>query len=658
MNLTSKKKAPKKAKKKQQPPPAKNSPYVKPQIHLVWHTRYQELVNFHNVHKHIRVPSSYNTGLYNWVRYQKERYKDYKLGKKCTLTEEEVGLLRDLCEKYWFGGINNTKKASHSRNNKKMDEDDIGSVDSYSVKPLFDDSDDEPYFTGGKTALQKEVKNLASPKWMDVSLEKEEGKKKRGGGSAKKSRGREILDGYGDVGDDESGARGSSSKSKSAKRRGKESKRYDDESDFDRNGRSRSNSKSAKRRNSRRSVDESEEDSDYVDDDIERSGRRGSYTDNKHAKRRERSRSFSDDSVEHDNKHRSDTKRKGRRWVKEYSDDDLSSVELEPKRTHAKKHKKPLTPPKTKRTAMKSSLEMIEAPKELLVPRKPSKRKGVVSEESQRPTKQSRKEPTSNKYSRSSSEESRRPTERSWKESTSNKYYRSSSEESRRPTKRSRKESTSNKYSCDGYDSEASASCSESSYSSSESRYTTASSSSTSISAASTRSSSLYGPTNPMNEVVFTKQTKTFSTHNQRNREFRAMMAERRELMMEYEYLYARNLERIRAMPQKLAELKSMHTMLIENGCISENDLEGPDQLMLKAQEETLIFEESIASPAQLRLRAQRVGLVEDSSYLRLTPRVQNAGLIEGGTYRDGPKECYLGLVSDNVPASANGKCC
>jgi hypothetical protein len=69
-------------------------------------------------------------------------------------------------------------------------------------------------------------------------------------------------------------------------------------------------------------------------------------------------------------------------------------------------------------------------------------------------------------------------------------------------------------------------------------------------------------------------------------------------------------------MPQRLAELKSMHTMPIENGCISENDLEGPGQLMLKAQEETLIFEESIASPAQLRLRAQRVGLVEDSSYL------------------------------------------
>jgi hypothetical protein len=34
MNLTSKKKAPEKAKKKQQPPPAKNSPYIKPKIHL------------------------------------------------------------------------------------------------------------------------------------------------------------------------------------------------------------------------------------------------------------------------------------------------------------------------------------------------------------------------------------------------------------------------------------------------------------------------------------------------------------------------------------------------------------------------------------------------------------------------------------------------
>jgi hypothetical protein len=60
------------------------------------------------------------------------------------LTEEVVGLLRDLCEQYWFGDNNNKKKASHSCNNKKVDEEDIGSVDSFMVKPLFDDFDDEP----------------------------------------------------------------------------------------------------------------------------------------------------------------------------------------------------------------------------------------------------------------------------------------------------------------------------------------------------------------------------------------------------------------------------------------------------------------------------------------------------------------------------------
>jgi hypothetical protein len=311
-----------------------------------------------------------------------------------------------------------------------------------------------------------------------------------------------------------------------------------------------------------------------------------------------RSDDFSDEESVHGarrrNNIRSSKQRSGRRLVKDYySDDDINLDELRSRRVSSSKPacngSRRGEAPKPRRATIKSSLEMLDAaaaPPTNHLPSKqsntdlskihrPSKRKGVVSEEPERPRKRLRRD-----------------------------YHRK-------------------KYTRNGYDSESSSSYSDDRSSSSYS--------STSVSAASTHSSSLYGPNKPMNEVLITQQTKTLTTRNQRNDEFKAQILKRHELMQEYKYIYARNMERFQSLSKMVHEMQSLEAKLIQNGNCLLDTVESTEQLMLgcKAHGAELI-DGTLMSPAELERRGANAGLVETS-----LSGHGHAGMIEDPALRD-----------------------
>jgi hypothetical protein len=198
------------------------------------------------------------------------------------------------------------------------------------------------------------------------------------------------------------------------------------------------------------------------------------------------------------------------------------------------------------------------------------------------------------------------------------------SEEPERPRKRLRRDHHRMKYTRNGYDSESS-----SSYS--DDRSSSASYSSTSVSAASTHSSSLYGPNKPMNEVLITQQTKTLTTRNQRNDELKALMLKRHELMQEYKYIYARNMERFQSLSKMMYEMQSLEAKLIQNGNDLFDTVESTEQLILGCKAHCAeLIDGTLMSPAELERRGANAGLVETS-----LPGHRHAGMIEDPALRD-----------------------
>ena len=614
VGLTSKKKkTPAKAKTakakekvtKQRKPPAKNSPYVFPQTKNNWYTRYEELVEFKKQYGHITVPMKYSKPLQSWVKRQKTQYSNYKLGLKHSLDDEKIGLLCDLgVEEFWFG-VNmkkkkKTKLVARTKANKSLwevndvDGEEIGSVDSYSEDELL---------YGGKhkrtqrisSSMQREVEGLKSPKWMDGhSSEEDEYHRPRSSVSAKKKTTTTMTN---------KNPNKQASSTKDVRKKSNKSKQRSarvfssEDSASDRSDQYYSEDESDGRRSRRRGnkVKRQEErktyDNFYSDEDSERnkSTRRG----------RHRYEEYSDvDSIKYSRRGRDDKrsyrKSTGRKLVRDYSDDEQrSSVGVESKRRRgaSKATIKPPTkttrvlPPFKRKRPMKSSLELIEPVEgertpEASMPR-PTKRKGIVSEEPERPTKRYRKEFISD-YSRSG-----------YESTSSNSYSKESS----------------------------------------------LSTSSVSLaSTTSTRSSSL----KPMNEVVFMQQTKTLRTPNPPHDDLRSLMDERRELLMEYACAHARNIERMRHMPREIYELESIEKMLIQSGSMVPNNIDGVKQLELIAKTSSAVMMEKLLCPEQLMFRGQTSGSIESSSPQRIgliadslfgpqpMPHVQNAGLLEG----------------------------
>lgn len=151
---------------------------------IFWHTRYKELVAFHSAHGHLTVPTSHGP-LYAWTKRQKAQYKSYKEGKKCSLDDERAGMLERLgVDEYWFGivrtVVNNRKNDNKLKKTKNhsdsADEEDLGSLDSYS------EEEEELDFPPDKSRsrIRRELERLASPKWMDGYSDDDKSKSTRG----------------------------------------------------------------------------------------------------------------------------------------------------------------------------------------------------------------------------------------------------------------------------------------------------------------------------------------------------------------------------------------------------------------------------------------------------------------------------------------------
>ena len=607
VGLTTKKKkspiAANKPKKKIQP--AKNSPYVTNSHNIAWLLRYHELSEFRRKNGHIAVPKKTNVTLNGWITRQRKQYKDYKLGMKHSLDQEKIELLQELgVDKAWFGsGATRKKAVVKSKKQNRLDDsgDDIGSIDSY--------SDDEPYFfRDKKKSVQRELRGLQSPKWLDghssddepyflTSTEKTKVRRKNEGVNGKqrnssirlmnKSKRKKVVDNFSE--DDEYKLIRSVNKRKAMNTRNMRQLRHDlsgEDSDSDKSYFSRddliSHIHSHSQRKNKRNLSDKRRGGkrSYVHYGTDESERK-SYFDNCDSKpvcsaRKRMSMSMSP------------SKRGGRMLVNEYSDDDVSSVEHQSTQskvgstTNASifKRKKPTASPKLKRSVVKSSLEMIEAPVGKLVAHNathpPAKRKGVVSDDSQRAVKRFRRE-----------------------------------QNFRRLTRKEMDSETSSTYShCRSY-------------------------TSSSISAASTQSSNLYyGSSKPMDEVLITKSTETVTTHNKRNDELKIMMVERHELMSQYKYLYADSMEEMQRMSELSRDIQSRQSLLIESGSTLFERIEGIEQLMLRANAQSALMRNgSLPSPEQLMIGARNIGLIENSvpKHEMLIPRKQTP-MVTGGS--------------------------
>lgn len=598
MGMTSKKPAAKKPAPKKPTPStairkaATSSPYVfKSSASHTWHTRHHELLS-HVVHGVLSVPSS-NKSLHNWIRRQKTQYQKYKYGEKSALNEEKARLLLAVApEKFWLGICKSPGAVTKSVKTKaSRDEESIGSQDSFS-------EDELPYSKptpqkSKKTAVQRELKGLRSPQWMDGFDEDRNGKAK-----SVKSRVVQRKPDYFDDSNDEmhvtkQSAKQSAKKSSAKSQMFQRKRDYFDDNEDDFATKQHSADKiSAK--------DLVQRKSDYFDDSHD-----GQYKPKSSAKRgtkrfaiRDRSddeSDYSDEESVHGRRtyNRSSRKRGGRRIVRDYSDDDISLEELRSRRgsssksahSSSRKEARRQIQAKPKRAVVKSSLEMLNAddarptksppPKKAITDQpathRPSKRKGVVSEEPERPSKRLHKEHVPNKYSRN------------------------------------------------GYDSEES-----SSYS--DDRSTSASYSSTSVSAASTNSSSIYGPNKPMNEVLITQQTNTLTARNQRNYELKARMAHRQRLMLEYKFIYAQNMERLQSLRRKEKVMQSLEAQMIKNGGTLFDRVESTEQVMLRCKANSAdMIEGTLMSPAELERRGVNAGLLEASLHVR-----EHVGMIDG----------------------------
>lgn len=122
-------------------------------------------------------------------------------------------------------------------------------------------------------------------------------------------------------------------------------------------------------------------------------------------------------------------------------------------------------------------------------------------------------------------------------------------------------------------------------------------------------------------------QSKTLRTPDTPNDEFRSLMAERRELMMEYARAHARNIEMMRSMPQEIMELEDLENILIQSGSTLPNKLQGTKELELMMKASSAVMMGELMCPEQLMLRGHNAGSVKNSAPQRI-------GLIADSLFR------------------------
>lgn len=603
VGLTSKDKKPKpkpvKKTPKKRAAPVKNSPYVYNQ-QSNWHTRYDELCGFHKQHGHVTVPKAMKT-LSGWTQRQKTQYKNYRSGTKHSLDGEKLRLLKELgVDEFWCGG--STKKKAATKKSVHIDEDEIGSLDSYSE---YESSSD---VSSDRKISKQELYSLKSPKWMNDRSNMEykpyfsRRKKNSVVKDVKRIDKRLSVDEYSEhnkfdrLSDSKPKHRVTTSNATKTDMKQKLKAVFSDEdteSGADRLRSKRrpilqnySDDESSKqhrknnynRRSGNKKCYDEGSDSDYYED----SKRCRDGTD-KSAKGH-RLRYYSDDeSVEYNrrliNSLRPSRKREKSKLSKHYSDDELGSVGKNGPQSITRDQKRQIASSKARRTSTRSSLEMIESNREVNTPHlnhRPSKRKGVVSEESERPSKRLCR-------------------------GHATKYYDSETTET---------------------------------YESDERSYTTLSTFD-----ASTGSRSLYDHSKPVNEIFITKATQSFATRNRPNNKLRELMSERSELMLEYEFLYSSNVEKMRKMPHLICDMQDIEQVLIESGSTLFNRVEGTEYWLKRAEAQRVVMlQGSLVRPEISMLQRHTSRLMEAngegpiSRPQKVLPKARYAGMIEGAS--------------------------
>jgi len=608
VGLTSKDKKPKpkpvKKTPKKRAAPVKNSQYVFNQYQssqkINWHTRYDELCGFHKQHGHLTVPKAMKT-LSGWTQRQKAQYKNYKLGTKHNLDEEKLRLLKELgVDEFWCG--NSTKKKAATRKRVYVDEDEIGSLDSYSE---CDDSSDE---SNGRKISKQELDGLKSPKWMNDRSNAEyepyfSSRKMNSAAKDAKRIGKRLsvykqnkFDTLNDGKPKHCATTSNATKTDIKPKLKAVFSDEDTESEADRHNsmkmqalQQHSDDESCEqykvhnynRRNRRKKCHEK-----VVRSEDDGRSRRLRYCTDKRAKRH-KLRNYSDDeSVEYDGRRiislRSSKKREVEvpRLRRRYSDEELSSAGKNGLQSSPMDQKKQITTPKARCVLKKSSLEMIDPNGEVNTQHsnhRPSKRRGVVSEESERPIKRLCQGHTTESYSQNSYS-----SETTGRDESEEMSYSDTSDSS-------------------------------------------------------TRSSSLYDPNKPVNEVVITKATQSLTTRNTPINELAALMSERSKLMLEYEYLYSNNVEKMKRMPQLICDMYDIEQILIKSGSTLCNRVEGTEHWLKRAEaQRAMMLEGSLVRPEILMLRTHTARLMEGpiSRSPKVLPNARYAGLIKGASLR------------------------